>query len=63
MGTRRGDACTVEVWSTDHPVLSCRIRVRCGGDTLYGLPGAGYNRCATEGAESIYATDRYGEPA
>ena len=60
VATRSGESCTVEVWRTDSRILSCRIRVRCGGDTVYGLPGTGYNRCLDRGGEPVYAEDAHG---
>src|SRR5690606_7469467 len=46
---RTGDTCAVEVVRTDGSYLNCRIRVRCSGDLVYGLSGAGYNHCRIDG--------------
>jgi hypothetical protein len=55
-----GDVCELEVTRADGEYLNCRIRVRCHGDTVYGLDGAGYNRCRVEGDELIFAHDTTG---
>ena len=54
-----GAACSVTVERTDDRVLNCRIRVRCGEEVLYGLPGAGYNRCAVREGRLLGARDGY----
>jgi hypothetical protein len=54
-----GDACSVTIEATDDQVLNCRVRVRCGEEVLYGLPGAGYNRCDGERGRVIAARDGY----
>lgn len=57
---RTGDTCSVEVVGTDSAVLNCRIRVRCRGDLVYGLSGAGYNNCRRTGEDFVFAHDHSG---
>jgi hypothetical protein len=55
-----GDECSVEVQSTDGAYLNCRIRIRCSGDLVYGLSGAGYNNCRRDGELFVFAHDHSG---
>lgn len=55
-----GDDCSLEVTRVTGEYFNCRIRVSCHGEVLYGLPGAGYNRCELEGNEVRSAQDRNG---
>ncbi len=57
---RTGDTCTVEVAETDSNVLNCRIRVRCRGDTVYGVGDGGYNDCRQRGERFVFAHDHNG---
>lgn len=57
---RTGDSCTVEVASTDSHVLNCRIRVRCRGDTVYGVGDGGYNDCRVHDERFVFAHDHNG---
>jgi hypothetical protein len=57
---RAGDECLVEVSRTDDSYLNCRIRIRCSGDLVYGLSGAGYNNCRQEGDRFVSADDHAG---
>ena len=57
---RTGDTCTIEVVSTDSSILNCRIRVRCSGDTVYGVGDGGYNDCRQSGERFIFANDHDG---
>lgn len=57
---RTGDTCSIEVMRADGVYLNCRIRVRCNGDLVYGLSGAGYNHCRLEGDELVFAQDSSG---
>lgn len=57
---RNGDACSVEVVRVDNAFVNCRIRVRCSGDLVYGLSGAGYNICRQEGERLVFAHDSNG---
>jgi len=63
-----GETCEVRVQPTDDERFNCRVEVRCGDEILYGFPGAGFNRCATEGDAFVAARDAYktradGDPA
>lgn len=55
-----GDDCVIELHRTDGSFLNCRIRVRCSGDAIYGLAGAGFNRCREEGNRFVFAQDHNG---
>lgn len=57
---RTGDTCMVEVQGTDGGYLNCRIRVRCSGDLVYGLSGAGFNNCRQSGDDFVFAHDHSG---
>jgi hypothetical protein len=57
---REGETCRVRVDRTDSDVWSCRVRVLCGGEMLYGLADAGYNRCQARRGEFVAAEDRSG---
>jgi hypothetical protein len=57
---RTGETCSVEVARANGGVLNCRIRIRCSGDLVYGLSGAGYNNCRQEGDELVFAHDSNG---
>lgn len=57
---RTGDTCSVEVRDTDGGYLNCRIRIRCSGDLVYGLTGAGYNNCRRSGERFVFAHDYSG---
>ncbi|MCC6876365.1 MAG: hypothetical protein IT378_18815 [Sandaracinaceae bacterium] len=60
---RTGDACEVEVHGANGAYLNCRIRIRCGGDLVYGLSGAGYNHCRREEERFVFAHDHAGTRA
>ena len=55
-----GDDCSLEVTRVTGDYFNCRIRVSCRGEMLYGLPGAGYNRCRMDGEQVREAQDRSG---
>jgi hypothetical protein len=55
-----GGSCSVEVSAADGAFLNCRIRIRCNGDLVYGLSGAGFNNCRRDGALFIFAHDHNG---
>lgn len=55
-----GDDCALEVTRVTGDYFNCRIRVSCRGEVLYGLPGAGYNRCELDGEDVRSARDRSG---
>lgn len=55
-----GGNCSVEVREADGAFLNCRIRIRCNGDLVYGLSGAGFNNCRREGNLFIFAHDHNG---
>lgn len=55
-----GGRCTIEVQEADGSYLNCRIRVRCNGDLVYGLSGAGFNNCRREGPRFVFAHDHSG---
>ena len=55
-----GATCEVEIDRTAHDVWSCRVRVRCGQELVYGLADAGYNRCQRVGERFVSAEDRHG---
>ena len=55
-----GDDCSLELTRVTGDYFNCRIRVSCRGEVLYGLPGAGYNRCRMEGEDVRAAQDRSG---
>lgn len=57
---RTGETCSVEVARVDGGYLNCRIRIRCSGDLVYGLSGAGYNNCRQDGQELVFAHDSNG---
>lgn len=57
---RTGDECAVHVQRADGQSLNCRIRVHCHGDTVYGLPDAGFNRCRERGGMLVFAHDKQG---
>lgn len=57
---REGDRCDIEVQAADGLRLNCRIRVRCSGDTIYGLAGAGFNDCRRDGDTLVFAHDHHG---
>jgi len=57
---RGGDLCGVEVSEADGAFLNCRIRIRCSGDLVYGLSGAGFNHCRREGSRFVFAHDHEG---
>lgn len=40
-----GALCEVAITGTDHETYTCRIRIRCGGDVVYGVGDAGFNHC------------------
>jgi hypothetical protein len=54
-----GMQCVVSLERTDDDVYNCRVEVRCGDETLYGLPGAGFNRCVVRGGRFVAAEDAY----
>lgn len=55
-----GGRCTIEVQEADGTYLNCRIRIRCNGDLVYGLSGAGFNNCRREGERFVFAHDSSG---
>lgn len=55
-----GATCSVEVRRADGAFLNCRIRIRCNGDLVYGLSGAGFNNCRREGERFVFAHDHNG---
>ena len=55
-----GGDCRIEVRNADGATLNCRIRVRCNGDLIYGLSGAGFNNCRYEGDRIVFAHDHSG---
>ena len=55
-----GDDCQLEVTRVTGDYFNCRIRVSCRGEVLYGLPGAGYNRCRLEDGDVRAARDQSG---
>lgn len=55
-----GGTCSVEVQEADGAFLNCRIRIRCNGDLVYGLSGAGFNNCRREGSRFVFAHDHNG---
>ena len=57
---RDGSTCSVEVQPADGAFLNCRIRVRCDGDLVYGLSGAGFNNCRRDGDLFVFAHDHSG---
>ena len=57
---RTGETCSVEVVRANGGYLNCRIRIRCSGDLVYGLSGAGYNNCRQDGDELVFANDSNG---
>ena len=57
---REGQSCSVEVDGTSHDVWSCRVRVRCGEELVYGLVDAGYNRCREDAGRFVEARDQHG---
>ncbi len=57
---RTGDSCIVEVQEADGLYLNCRIRIRCHGDLVYGLSGAGFNNCRRTGDDFVFAHDSSG---
>lgn len=57
---RDGGECSVEVQRADGTYLNCRIRIRCSGDLVYGLSGAGFNNCRREGELFVFAHDHNG---
>jgi hypothetical protein len=57
---RTNDTCSVEVRETDGGYLNCRIRIRCSGDLVYGLTGAGYNNCRRTDERFTFAHDTSG---
>ena len=57
---RVGGRCSVEVQRADGAYLNCRIRVRCNGDLVYGLSGAGFNDCRRDGDLLVFAHDSSG---
>ncbi len=54
-----GDACSVVIEKTNDPLYNCRVRIRCGEEILYGLPGSGYNRCDESAGRLVAARDGY----
>ncbi len=52
-----GDLCTIRVTHVRGAYFNCRIRIVCGGDLAYGLPDAGYNRCATRDDGRLLSAD------
>jgi len=58
--SERGDLCSVEVQAADGAFLNCRIRIRCSGDRVYGLSGAGFNHCRRDGDRLVFAHDHEG---
>jgi hypothetical protein len=57
---RTGDQCDVEVQEASGQTLNCRIRIRCSGDLVYGLSGAGYNHCRERDDRFVFAHDNAG---
>lgn len=55
-----GQTCHVRIQRVSGSAFNCRIRVDCGGDMIYGLGDAGYNRCAERGGAFVTAEDRRG---
>jgi len=55
-----GGSCSVEVREADGAFLNCRIRIRCNGDLVYGLSGAGFNNCRRDGELFVFAHDHNG---
>ncbi len=55
-----GGRCTIEVQEADGSYLNCRIRIRCNGDLVYGLSGAGFNNCRRDGPTFVFAHDSSG---
>lgn len=55
-----GDLCDLTITPHQGRVFNCRIQLRCGTELLYGLPGAGYNRCQRVGGQLRGAQDNQG---
>ncbi|MFK7986023.1 MAG: hypothetical protein AB8I08_08325 [Sandaracinaceae bacterium] len=55
-----GGRCAIEVQHADGAYLNCRVRVRCNGDLVYGLSGAGFNHCRHDGGQIVFAHDHSG---
>lgn len=54
-----GNQCTVDVSPVPMRRFNCRVEVRCGGTTLYGLPNAGYTQCEIAQGRPYRAIDRW----
>lgn len=50
---RAGERCMMRVQRTDHDWYNCRVRVRCGGELVYGFADSGYMRC-TRGTRDAF---------